>query len=191
MNIACVLAAALLTSATTAAPKDVLPIPHFHRAPDDPVWLVRAAYFHGHLGPWAISGIRLGSAARKAAEADGYMDVEVVCHGPFEKTPRSCFIDGLQLGTGATLGKRNLTWKDGDEIRVTLTNTRTGKVVEVRPTKELRAKLEALAAKVEEATKDLPEAQKHDAETGVVEGSAREIALLPDAEILTVSKPSE
>ena len=191
MNIACVLAAALLTSATTEVPTDILPVPHFHSSPKDPVWLVRAAHFHGHLGPWAVSGIRLGAAARKAAGADGFFDVEVVCRGPFEKPPRSCFIDGLQLSTGATLGKRNLSWIADEQISVTLTNTRTGVVVEVRPTEELRSKLESLAAEVEEATKDVPEAKKHDAETHIVEGSARKVALLPDEKLLTVTKPSK
>ncbi len=182
---------ALLSSATDAAGANMLPTPHYHRAPEDPDWLVRAAQFHGHLGPWSIAGIRLGSAGRTAIEADGHFDVKAVVRGPFEATPRSCFIDGLQLATGATLGKRNLTWEKSEEISVELTNTRTGVVAEVRPTKELLSRLKALGTAVKEAVRDAPEAEKHDAETQVVETAAREIALLSDEEILTLSKPTQ
>lgn len=116
-----------------------LPKPHFHSQPDDPPWLVEAVQFHGHLGPWAAAGLRMGMAARQAAGAQGYFDLEVEARGPLDRPPRSCLLDGLQVSTGATLGKRNLHWVASEELVVRLRNLKTGAIAEVRPTEQLRA----------------------------------------------------
>jgi len=93
-----------------------LPSPRYEPDASDPAWLSSAAQFHGHLGPWATAGLRAGVAGRRAIEADGYFDLLVVTVGPFVKPPRSCFLDGLQVSTGATLGKWNLKWVNGGEL---------------------------------------------------------------------------
>ncbi|HOM17052.1 MAG TPA: formylmethanofuran dehydrogenase subunit E family protein [Thermoguttaceae bacterium] len=111
-----------------------LPKPHYQPKDTDPSWLAQAAQFHGHLGPWAVSGIRFGAAGRRAVGAQGYFDLEVRCQGPLERPPRACFLDGLQVGTGATMGKRNIHWEAGEELVVWVKNTRTGQTAEVRPT---------------------------------------------------------
>ena len=49
----------------------------------------------------------------RAVEAKGYFDVEVTCEGPLAKPPQSCFLDGVQVATGATLGKRNSSMGSG------------------------------------------------------------------------------
>lgn len=116
-----------------------LPKPHFHPQPDDPSWLVEAVQFHGHLGPWAAAGLRMGMAARQAAGAQGYFDLEVEARGPLDRPPCSCLLDGLQVSTGATLGKRNLHWVASEELVVRLRNLKTGAIAEVRPTEQLRA----------------------------------------------------
>ena len=63
--------------------------------------------FHGHLGPYAVLGYKMGKMACEKLGSD-----------PFEKTvhvstgttpPISCIIDGIQLGSGCTLGKGNIT----------------------------------------------------------------------------------
>ena len=43
-----------------AAPVPALPKPHYRQLPTDPPWLVQAVQFHGHLGPWVVTGTRLG-----------------------------------------------------------------------------------------------------------------------------------
>ena len=78
--------------------------------------------------------------------AKGYFDVEVVCEGPFAQPPQACFLDGLQVATGATLGKRTLHWVQADQIAVRLKNTKTGKTVVVRPTATLVDLLPAVNA---------------------------------------------
>ena len=95
-----------------------LPQPHYRPQGSDPSWLKSAAQFHGHLGPMMVFGARVGMAALRAVDAKGYFDVEVKCEGPMAKPPASCFLDGLQVSTGATMGKRNLEWIDSKTITV-------------------------------------------------------------------------
>ena len=100
-----------------------LPSPHYHRQATDPPWLSYAVQLHGHLGPMLVFGARMGMAALHAVEAKGYFDVEVVCEGPLATTPASCFLDGLQVSAGATLGKRNLQWVKSKTIVIHVKNT--------------------------------------------------------------------
>lgn len=141
-----------------------LPKPQYHPQDSDPGWLAQAVQFHGHLGPWATAGIRFGAAARGAVGAQGYFDLEVRCQGPLERPPRSCFLDGLQVGTGATLGKRNLHWESAEELVVWVKNTRTGQTAEVRPTKRLMEMLSSLQTKpkTSAAEHDHEEDDSHD-----------------------------
>ncbi len=108
--------------------------------------------------------------------ADGYFDVDVTCAGPFAAPPESCFLDGLQVGTGATVGKRNLHEVKAEQILVRVRNTRSGKTVEVRPSRQLvellqRAKLQGHG--------------DHDDER--VEQIAREIGTMTDEQLLTIA----
>lgn len=83
---------------------------HYQRDPGDPDWLVRAAEFHGHLGPWVTVGAMIGQDALQRLETAGQWDVEVICWMPpdQQRPPFSCILDGLQAGSGATMGKRNI-----------------------------------------------------------------------------------
>jgi hypothetical protein len=83
---------------------------HYHREAGDPEWLVRAGQFHGHLGPWLVLGVMVGQDALQQLETDGYWDIEIVVWLPPERQqqPWSCILDGLQVTSGATLGKQNI-----------------------------------------------------------------------------------
>jgi len=156
----------------------VLPEPHFVAQPSDPPWLVQVAQFHGHLGP-------------SAAGARGFFDVEVTCEGPFVKPPQSCFLDGLQLGTGATLGKRSINWVPADAILVRVKNTRSGKTVELRPTPQLLELLGSLK-KAAKTTATAQEDHEHGGHAqSPVESLARKIAAMSDAELLVVRVTTE
>lgn len=166
-----------------------LPRPDYQAKDSDPAWLAAAVQFHGHLGPWAVSGVRLGAAGLKAVDAKGYFDVEVLCEGPFDRPPKSCFLDGLQVGTGATLGKRNLRWTPGEEIVVRVKHTRTGREAVIKPSASLMRLLGSLQ------TRPRAESQEEDDHAASppsprkehpAEALARRIAALPDDEILVV-----
>ena len=72
------------------------------------------ARFHGHLGPYIVLGYRIGKYALKELGGDPFsMTSEVYCSGV---TPQSCLADGVQLGSGCTLGKGNIGLIRSDTI---------------------------------------------------------------------------
>jgi hypothetical protein len=77
--------------------------------------LRRLAAFHGHLGPYVVLGYRAAVLAREKTGSPGYFDLEVrpVTIG---KPPQDCFVDGIQLGSGATTGKGNLKPRAADVV---------------------------------------------------------------------------
>jgi len=168
---------------TAGEPMCRLPTPHYQPHSSDPPWLANAVQFHGHLGPWAVAGLRAGMAARQAVQAEGYFDLDVTVEGPLVKPPRSCFLDGVQVSTGATLGKRNLAWVEADRIVVRVTNTRTGKVAEVRPTVVLMELLTSFRSR----PKNVETTDVQDRHNDVLESLARRIARMPRREILSVT----
>ncbi len=86
--------------------------------------------FHGHIGPYAIIGYKMGELANKTLGPDPFSKRVVVWTGT--TPPLSCIIDGLQMSSGCTLGKGNIlvhqkgspkaqfTSDDGKKIEITL-----------------------------------------------------------------------
>jgi formylmethanofuran dehydrogenase subunit E len=73
------------------------------------------AAFHGHLGPYIVLGYRIGRYIRKHFCSDPFqMKAAVFCEGV---PPQSCLADGVQIGSGCTLGKRNIEIVACNEIR--------------------------------------------------------------------------
>jgi formylmethanofuran dehydrogenase subunit E len=143
--------------------------------------------FHGHLGPSIIAGARLGMAGLQAVDAKGYFDLEVTCEGPFVKPPQSCFLDGLQVSTGATMGKRNLNYLEAKEIVIRVKNTTTGKTAEVRPTPKLQELLGFMQTqgKIQADQQGKGPTHQHD-DMEQIETIARIIANMPDGEVFTI-----
>jgi formylmethanofuran dehydrogenase subunit E len=165
-------------------PTDRLPRPDYHHQSCDPTWLVQVVQFHGHLGPSVVAGARMGMAGLRAVEAKGYFDVEVTCEGPLAKPPQACFLDGLQVATGATLGKRTLHWVQADRIAVRVKNTRTGKTVELRPTPALVDLLASFKSQSKTAAGQRADQQAADERLETV---ARKIALMSEKELVTAT----
>jgi formylmethanofuran dehydrogenase subunit E len=164
-----------------------LPKAHYHSQPSDPAWMKYAVQLHGHLGPMLTFGARMGMAARKAVDADGNFDVEITCEGPFPKTPASCFLDGLQISTGATLGKRNLHYVECKDITIRIKNTRSGKIAEIRPKVEFLSLLPDWRATDKPSpgeTKKTGSDSDHD-----FDDLARKIAVMPENEIVEITYP--
>jgi formylmethanofuran dehydrogenase subunit E len=174
----------LAVVAVAGEPIGPLPKPHYDRQPSDPDWLVQVTQIHGHLGPSVVAGARMGMAGLRAVAASGYFDIEVTCEGPLAKPPQSCFLDGLQAGSGATLGKRNLQWVQADQITVRIKNTRSGRTAELRPTPEL---LHLLAwSKPQPAAGSGSAARPKNTADENPEAVARKIASLPEKDIISV-----
>jgi formylmethanofuran dehydrogenase subunit E len=49
----------------------------------------------------------MGTLALEEIGSSGHFGVSAAVHSPLEP-PRSCLIDGVQIGSGCTLGKRNI-----------------------------------------------------------------------------------
>jgi formylmethanofuran dehydrogenase subunit E len=72
------------------------------------------AAFHGHLGPYIVLGYRIGKYVREHFCDDPFrMKAEVHCAGT---PPQSCLADGVQLGSGCTLGKRNIEIVSSEKV---------------------------------------------------------------------------
>ena len=63
--------------------------------------------FHGHLGPYAVIGYRMGIIARERFPQRIY----ALLHSGTSR-PLSCLADGVQMSSCCTLGKGNITLKD-------------------------------------------------------------------------------
>ncbi len=108
------------------------------------------AAFHGHLGPYIVLGYRIGRFVRRHFCDDPFrMRAEVHCTGT---PPQSCLADGVQLGSGCTLGKRNIEICPSHEIKC-IFSTETGTIV-VTP---LPVPLPARGADYEAAIEEIAE----------------------------------
>lgn len=96
--------------------------------------------FHGHVGPYVVAGLRCGRFAVDRLQAQPHFGVEVVVQCPGAPPP-SCFIDGIQISTGCTMGKMNIRHELSDEIVARFRNKRTGAtlVLRLRPEPVARA----------------------------------------------------
>jgi formylmethanofuran dehydrogenase subunit E len=72
--------------------------------------LKKIEQFHGHLGPYAVIGYRMGLIAKEKLGADPFSKKAIVYTGT--TPPLSCIVDGVQMGSGCTTGKGNLTVKN-------------------------------------------------------------------------------
>ncbi|MGC8863743.1 MAG: formylmethanofuran dehydrogenase subunit E family protein [Armatimonadota bacterium] len=88
-----------------------------------------ARSYHGHLGPYLIIGIKMGNRALAELEPESCFRLTADVHCP-ESPPPSCVIDGIQLSTGCTMGKRNIRHTVvPDGVRAIFTNTTTGRSI--------------------------------------------------------------
>ncbi|KYK25862.1 hypothetical protein AYK20_04210 [Thermoplasmatales archaeon SG8-52-1] len=62
--------------------------------------------FHGHIGPYAVIGYRMGLVANKKLGSDPFLKKAVVFTGTIP--PLSCIVDGIQISSGCTFGKGNI-----------------------------------------------------------------------------------
>ena len=70
--------------------------------------IARGSLLHGHLGPFLVAGIRMGLLALQLLESPGYFGIQAESEAG-SVTPQSCLNDGIQIGSGCTAGKGNLT----------------------------------------------------------------------------------
>jgi formylmethanofuran dehydrogenase subunit E len=107
------------------------------------ITLAQAIKFHGHLGPYLVIGIMAGEAALKKLKCKKYFGLEAKVWGALKK-PRSCLIDGLQLSTGATYGKGNISKAGGAKISILFINRENNKKMKVSLKERMIDRLDSL-----------------------------------------------
>ena len=69
--------------------------------------LRRGVEFHGHGGPFMVIGLRMGLLALEELNVRGWFGLSCVAELEWAP-PDSCVLDGIQVSTGCTMGKRNI-----------------------------------------------------------------------------------
>ena len=105
--------------------------------------LGKAIEFHGHLGPWLVLGLVAGKYIVKKLKARRHFGLAIETCG-LNKKPKTCLLDGLQLSTGCTMGKTNLSSTNSSFIKITGLNKDTKKKVTVRFKKHVLELLNAV-----------------------------------------------
>ena len=91
---------------------------------------VLANELHGHLGIYAIVGVKMGIRAREYFNI-GVDDIVVVSYAGLQP-PVSCMNDGLQVSTGATIGHGLISVAQGEPIRPEASFSFKGKTISLR-----------------------------------------------------------
>lgn len=90
--------------------------------------LKRIEQFHGHLGPYAIIGYKMGKIANQHLGVQPFSKHVIVRTGT--TPPVSCIIDGIQLSSGCTLGTGKISVLNEGTPKATFTNN-NGRSIEI------------------------------------------------------------
>lgn len=134
----------------------------------------KAADLHGHLGPFLVVGVRMGSLAKRIlnANASECSKLRVSARLPLS-TPFSCVIDGIQATTQCTVGNQQLRIeKSKATIVVYFEQQNLAKALKICVNPEI----------VKELTNRYSEGASN-------EELAREIASMPENELFIIEKP--
>ncbi len=86
--------------------------------------------FHGHLGPYATIGFRMGQIARR--ELGGYKGLFATVHCSMIP-PMRCLVDGVQMTSGCTFGKANIKIRKGRNPQAVFTKGERTLMVTLKP----------------------------------------------------------
>jgi len=133
----------------------------------------KAADFHGHLGPFLVIGVRMGTLTKKIlnVNAGEGSKLRVTAWLPL-LTPFSCIIDGIQATTQCTIGNQKLKME----------NSQTKIIVYF----ELKNSYKALRIHVD--PKIIKELKNRYSEGASNEELAQEIAAIPESQLFVIEK---
>jgi formylmethanofuran dehydrogenase subunit E len=100
---------------------------------------------HDHLCPRQVLGVRMGLAGLAAIGLDMPMPHKAAL--VIIETD-GCFADGIEVGTGATVGHRTLRVKDFGKIAAVFANVQTGQAVRFAPQLDVRERARLYAPEV-------------------------------------------
>jgi formylmethanofuran dehydrogenase subunit E len=97
---------------------------------------------HSHLCPRQILGVRIGLAGMKVL---GFHEPPTKKQLLVISETDGCFVDGVIIATGCTVGHRTLRVEDYGKVAATFVDTVTGQAVRVVPALDIREKAYAYA----------------------------------------------
>lgn len=133
----------------------------------------KAAGFHGHLGPFLVIGVRMGSLAKKILNENAGENnkFRVTARLPL-LTPFSCIIDGIQATTQCTVGNQKLRIENSQaKIIVYFEQQDSHKVLRIHVNLKI-----------------IKELKKRYSEGASNEELAREIASIPKSQLFIIEK---
>jgi len=133
----------------------------------------KAADFHGHLGPFLVIGVRMGTLTKKILNVNAGKNnkLRITARLPL-LTPFSCIIDGIQATTQCTIGNQKLKME----------NSQTKIIVYF----ELKNSYKALRIHVD--PKIIKELKNRYSEGASNEELAQEIASIPESQLFIIEK---
>jgi len=133
----------------------------------------KAADFHGHLGPFLVIGVRMGSLAKKILNANAGENnkLRITAWLPL-LTPFSCIIDGIQVTTQCTVGNQKLG----------IENSKAKIIV------YFEQKNSHKALRIHVNPKIIKELKDRYSEGASNEELAREIASIPESQLFVIEK---
>ena len=100
--------------------------------------------FHGHIGPYVVIGYKMGEIANQLFGGDPFSKNAIVWTGT--KPPLSCIIDGIQMSSGCTLGKGNITVNMQGIPKAQFTDN-NGKHLEIRLKTRVKQEIDTMVTK--------------------------------------------
>lgn len=101
--------------------------------------------FHGHLGPYAVIGYKMGKIANEKLGSDPFCKKAKVYTGT--DPPVSCIIDGIQLSSSCTLGKGRISVEDKNLAKAEFTSEKNKKLtIVLKP--EIRKEIDTTLTQV-------------------------------------------
>jgi formylmethanofuran dehydrogenase subunit E len=97
--------------------------------------LARSADRHSHLCPRQVLGVRMGLAGMAALRLEAPLSKEA---GLVIVETDGCFVDGIEVTTGATVGHRTLRVGDYGKIAATFVSATSGRALRLWPRTQAR-----------------------------------------------------
>ena len=103
--------------------------------------LKKIEQFHGHLGPYSVIGYRMGRIANEKLGENPFLKTAIVW--THTAPPMSCVIDGIQISSGCTIGKGNLTVLSGNIPKVRFSDN-NGKKIEILLRESIKKEIDTM-----------------------------------------------
>ena len=152
-------------------------------------WLEFGQKFHGHKCPAMPNGLRVGAAAMNALGVERTGDSALYAILDLgENHCATCFGDGVQVITGCTFGKGNITKTHKGKWALTLVDKKTNRAVRVTPKAEAMLANKKTEFFTEYREKGVPPTKVPD---DVVEPLVKMVMSAPEEKIMNISEVFE